>query len=143
MLLLPRKGVLAIAAVTDIAINGDRERVTAKSLTAHHRLPARHLEDVLQRLVREGILQGTRGPHGGYTLGREPRKITADDILRAIGALEDGTGPWERGSSVLLDKVVCPAIEEAENAFSKALSAITLDDLIRSAQTLRNGKRQR
>src|SRR2546430_9956757 len=105
MLLLPRKGVLAIAAVTDIALNADRERITAKTLTTRHRLPARHLEAVLHRLVREGILKGTRGPHGGYRLAKKPREITADDILRGAGAPEDGIASWGRRSSPLLDQV--------------------------------------
>src|SRR6516225_2050682 len=82
MQLLPRKGALAIAAVIDIAINARGRPVAAKSLATRHRLPPRHLEPVLQALVRHGILKGTRGPRGGYELAREQRRITADDILR-------------------------------------------------------------
>src|ERR1700724_2426888 len=74
---LPRKGILAIAAVVDIALN-DRERpVSAKTLAVRHGLPPRHLEPVLQALVRDGILKGTRGPRGGYALARESGRITA------------------------------------------------------------------
>ena len=62
MQLLPRKGALAIAAVIDIAINARGRPVAAKSLATRHRLPPRHLEPVLQALVRHGILKGTRGP---------------------------------------------------------------------------------
>ena len=56
-----------------------------------HELPARHLEPVLQALVRMGILKGIRGPRGGYELARERRRITADDILRAAGTIEDAS----------------------------------------------------
>src|SRR5207237_6895609 len=86
IMLLPRKGALAIAAVIDIALNARGRPVAAKALATRHRLPPRHLEPVLQALVRHGILKGTRGPRGGYELGRERRHISADDILRAGGA---------------------------------------------------------
>ncbi len=64
--------------------------VSAKALAARHKLPPRHLEPVLQALVRDGILRGVRGPHGGYELAREHRRISAEDILRAASTAEDG-----------------------------------------------------
>ena len=68
-------------------------RCRPKALAARHSLPARHLEPVLQALVRMGILKGIRGPRGGYELARERRRITADEILRAAGTIEDGGDP--------------------------------------------------
>ena len=93
MPLVPRKGLLAIAAVIDVAIHANSRPVSAKALAARHQLPPRHLEPVLQALVRDGILKGIRGPHGGYELGRERDRITADDILRAAITADDGRRP--------------------------------------------------
>jgi hypothetical protein len=73
MSLLPRKGLLAIAAVVDVALQTDGRPISAKTLTTRHGLPRRHLESVLQSLVRDGILKGIRGPQGGYELARERR----------------------------------------------------------------------
>src|SRR5882724_9182720 len=101
MPLLPRKGALAIAAVIDIAYNARGRPVAAKALAARHRLPPRHLEPVLQALVRHGILKGVRGPRGGYELARERGEISADDILRAAGTVEDPGAPPAAGSFVL------------------------------------------
>src|ERR1051326_3416071 len=101
MALLPRKGLLAIAAVIDVALHGRGQPVSAKALAARHALPARHLEPVLQALVREGILRGIRGPHGGYELARERKRITADDILRAAGTIEDVAETPNAGSPLL------------------------------------------
>jgi Rrf2 family transcriptional regulator, iron-sulfur cluster assembly transcription factor len=132
MLLLPRKGILAIAAVLDIAINARGKPVAAKALANRHRLPPRHLEPVLQALVREGILRGVRGPRGGYELARDEKEIGADEILRAAGTVEDhNDAPLT--DSTLLANIVVPALERAEEKFSEALSRITVADLARSA----------
>ena len=74
MSLLPRKGLLAIAAVVDVALQTEERPISAKTLATRHCLPPRHLESVLQSLVRVGILKGIRGPHGGYELARERQR---------------------------------------------------------------------
>src|SRR5262245_31769813 len=134
MPLLPRKGVLAIAAVIDIALNARYQPVQSKALARRLRLPPRHLETVLYSLVRYGILKGTRGLHGGYQLAREQDSITAGDILRA--AIEENFNGVAMANSSLLDKVVMPALTQAENAFSGALARITVEDLTHSAKGL-------
>jgi len=136
MPLVSRKSILAIAAVIDVAIHAQGRPVSAKALAARHRLPPRHLEPVLQALVRDGILKGVRGPHGGYELARERKRITAEDILRAAGSAEDAGEPPLPGSA-LVNGVVRPALVEAERAFSAALGRINIDDLAKQAQSLK------
>jgi Rrf2 family iron-sulfur cluster assembly transcriptional regulator len=136
MPLVSRKGILAIAAVIDVAIHADSRPVSAKALAARHKLPPRHLEPVLQALVRDGILKGVRGPHGGYELAREQKRITAENILRSAGSAdEDGEPPLP--ASTMVNGVVRPALVEAESAFSAALGRITVEDLAKQAQSLK------
>jgi Rrf2 family iron-sulfur cluster assembly transcriptional regulator len=137
MPLLSRKSLLAVAAVIDVALHGRERPVSAKALAARHGLPARHLEPVLQALVRMGILKGIRGPRGGYELARERKRITADEILRAAGTIEEGVDP-EIASSELLNQVVMPAMSQAEKTFAAALGRISLEDLVRKAEPLRD-----
>jgi Rrf2 family iron-sulfur cluster assembly transcriptional regulator len=136
MPLVSRKGILAIAAVIDVAIHALGRPVSAKALAARHKLPPRHLEPVLQALVRDGILKGIRGPHGGYELAREHKRITAEDILRTAGSAEDAADP-PLPASALACSVVRPALVEAERAFAAALSRINVEDLAKHAQALK------
>src|SRR6478752_5400154 len=136
MSLVSRKGALAITAVIDVAINARARPVSAKVLAARHRLPPRHLESVLQALVRDGILKGIRGPHGGYELGRERDRITADDILRAA-ITADEAEDLALPDSILLNEVVRPALVETERTFSTALGRINIDDMIKRAEMLK------
>ena len=80
MSFLPRKGLLAIAAVVDVALHGRERPVAARELAARHDLPARHLEPVLQALVHAGIFNSVRGPRGGYELARERKRISVAEF---------------------------------------------------------------
>ena len=110
--------------------------MSAKTIAARHKLPPRHLEPVLQALVRDGILKGIAGPHGGYELGRKGNQISADDILRAASAVEDGNELLSPGST-LVNEVVRPALAEIERTFSAALGRIVISDMIKLAEALK------
>ena len=118
---------------------GLQRRALCASPAARHHLPPRLLEPVLQALVRQGILRGTRGPRGGYELARDRRRITADDILRAARTVEHEGEPAVIDFP-LLREVFAPALAEAETAFSDALARISVEDLAHSATTLHEGQ---
>src|ERR1051325_10592825 len=134
MSFLPRKGLLAIAAVVDVALHGSERPVSARKLAARHHLPTRHLEPVLQALVHAGIFNGVRGPRGGYQLARERKRVSVADILRAAGSVTD-EGDVPAGSRVL-ELAVLPSLADAERAFASALSRLSLDEIVRRAEAL-------
>ncbi len=137
MSILPHKGLLAIAAVVDVALNARERPVSARKLAARHNLPPRHLEPVLQALVHEGLFHGSRGPRGGYELARERRRITVADILRAAGTVDAAEGASGEASRIL-NEVVLPAVADAERAFTPALAQLSRDELVRRAEPLRD-----
>ena len=136
MPLLPRKGLLAVAAVVDVALNARERPVSARKIAARHNLPSRHLEPVLQALVHEGIFHGVRGPRGGYQLARERKRISVADVLRAAGTVEDDDDA--AADSRILHGAVLPAIADAERAFAAALARLNIEDIARRAESLRD-----
>lgn len=132
MILLPRRCILAIAAVVDIAIHARPVPVAAKALAERHDLPPRHLETLLQSLVKNNILKGIRGPKGGYELARERRRITIGEIVRA--ALAE-TPEEERADikSALVSDVVAPLIAQASRELLAALDITSVEDVCQSA----------
>ncbi len=133
MILLSRRSLLAIAAVVDIALHARPNPVAAKHLAQRHDLPPRHLETMLQALVRAGILKGVRGPRGGYELALERRRITAGDIVRAAmnSTGEDSMPPVP--VSALVSEVIGPMVADAGKAFLERLDAVTVEELCRDA----------
>ena len=133
MVLLPRKGLLAIAAVVDVASQTTGRPISGKTLAARQGLPPRHLESLLQSLVRNRLLKGIRGPNGGYELACERNGVTVNDILRAAGI---GDEEEEELKSEIVTKVVLPVLSPAEQALGQALNQISLNDIVRYAELM-------
>ena len=136
MILLSRRGYLALAAVVDIAIHARPFPIAAKALAVRLELPPRHLEGLLQSLVHANILKGVRGPRGGYELARERRRITAASVLRAVSSENGGD---EAPHCRLVTQLVAPIVEAAGKAFLNELETITIDDICRRAEDLKLG----
>jgi Rrf2 family transcriptional regulator, iron-sulfur cluster assembly transcription factor len=134
MNLLSRRSVLAIAAVVDVALHSLSEPVSAKALAARHKLPPRHLETLLQGLVHANIFRGVRGPHGGYQLARERQRITVGAIVRIAMSLSTADPEDLAANSVLLERVIDPAVRRAGETFLANLDAITVEQMCDTAE---------
>ena len=122
--------------VVDVALQKDGRRISSKILAARHGLSPRHLELVLQSLVRNRILKSIRGPRGGYELARDRSGVTANDILRAASTGQDEGEDEDEPTSEIITKVVLPVLSVVEQAFGQALSQINLDDMVRYAESM-------
>jgi Rrf2 family protein len=63
----------------------------AKDLAEQAELPAPYLSKVLQHLARAGILESSRGPHGGFRLLRPAETITVAEVVEVLNTLDTGT----------------------------------------------------
>jgi Rrf2 family protein len=135
MLRLSRKTLLALEAVIDIAFNARPEPVQAKEITARQGVPQRYLEQVMQQLVRAGILKGVRGPRGGYRLARERRRISVGDVVRVAESIEDTEEEKVRPRSDLGLRIVAPLIQSLQDDVMTRLDSVSIEDLCQRART--------
>lgn len=135
MLKLSRKTQLALEAVIDIAFNARPEPVQAKEITARQGVPQRYLEQVMQQLVRAGILKGVRGPRGGYRLAKERRRITVGEVVRVAESIDDGENDGPDGRSDLGARIVTPLIQSLQEELMTRLDAISIEDLCQRARS--------
>ncbi|HVP84705.1 MAG TPA: Rrf2 family transcriptional regulator [Rhizomicrobium sp.] len=135
MLKLSRKTQLALEAVIDIAFNARPEPVQAKEITSRQGVPQRYLEQVMQQLVRAGILKGVRGPRGGYRLAKERRRITVGEVVRVAESAEDEEDGELNGRSDLGARIVTPLIQSLQDEVMTRLDAISIEDLCQRARS--------
>ena len=57
---------------------------SAKEIADHYGIPLPLLSKILQKLTREGLLVSEHGTNGGYRLARDPRLISALEVIRVI-----------------------------------------------------------
>jgi Rrf2 family protein len=132
---ISKKMAFALQAVVDIAYNAGAAPVQSKEITRRQQIPQRYLEQVMQQLVRAGVLKGVRGPRGGYRLARERRRISLGDIARVVSEVERGEDQAEAlADSELGLRVVRPLCQELEEELMRRLDDITIEDLCRRAR---------
>ena len=130
-----KKLILALEAVIDIAFHSGPEPVQSHDIARRLILPRRYLEQIMQQLVRAGILRGVRGPRGGYRLARERNHISVGHVVRVVRGIEELPAQEEFGSaSELGRRVVGPFWTNTEHELMTRLDRITVDDLCRRAE---------
>jgi Rrf2 family protein len=83
MLRLTKKtdyGLIALKHLTGIRPSS----ASAKEIADRYGVPVPVLSKVLQKLTRAGFLVSEHGTNGGYRLGRDPRTISALEVIRTI-----------------------------------------------------------
>ena len=133
MLRLSRKTLLALEAVIDIAFNARPEPVQAKEITARQGVPQRYLEQVMQQLVRAGVLKGVRGPRGGYRLARERRRISVGDVVRVAESIEDDEEKHVPRSE-LGQRIVAPFVVSLQDELMTRLDSVSIEELCQRAR---------
>ena len=112
--------------------------LSARILAERLCVPRRSLDQVLFALAGNGILRGVRGGYGGYELALCAHLITVYDVLLTTRSIEGIASPDPGGDNLseLVEKVVLPAVAQAEQTLAADLKSITIDDLIQSSRNL-------
>lgn len=83
---LTTKGRFAVTAMLDIALHDPKEYVPIAAIGERRHLSAAYLEQIFGKLRRAGLIEGVRGPSGGYRLSRPAGEISVAQILEAVDA---------------------------------------------------------
>jgi len=58
--------------------------ISLKAIAEAEGLPLAYLERIVALLKKAGIVESTRGAHGGYRLARDPEQLTMDEVIVAL-----------------------------------------------------------
>lgn len=79
----------AIRAVTYLAMNEDGDKkIGIKEISKTLDIPSPFLGKILQVLAKQKMLKSTKGPHGGFSLGRNAEEISLLDIVEIVDGLD-------------------------------------------------------
>ena len=129
-----------IRAVTYIASKSKYNvKIGIKQISEDLKLPTPFLAKILQQLAKQKILSSSKGPHGGFSLLRDPREITLLDIIATIDGndlLENCIIHNTTCSCVGEENLICPIHDEYSKiraSFVRLFGKKTIASLVRSA----------
>lgn len=88
---LTTKGRFAVTAMIDLALRQASGPVTLAAISQRQHISLSYLEQLFGKLRRHDLVESTRGPGGGYTLGRKAGDITVADIIVSVDEPIDAT----------------------------------------------------
>ena len=88
---LTTKGRFAVTAMIDLALRQQSGPVTLAAISQRQQISLSYLEQLFGKLRRHQLVESTRGPGGGYTLGRKADDISVADIILSVDEPLDAT----------------------------------------------------
>ena len=88
---LTTKGRFAVTAMIDLGLRQNNGPVTLAAISQRQQISLSYLEQLFGKLRRHELVESTRGPGGGYTLGRKASEITVADIIVSVDEPIDAT----------------------------------------------------
>jgi Rrf2 family transcriptional regulator, iron-sulfur cluster assembly transcription factor len=89
---LTTKGRFAVTAMIDLAMRSGNGPVALAAISQRQQISLSYLEQLFGKLRRNELVESTRGPGGGYALGRAADQITVAHIITAVDEPIDATG---------------------------------------------------
>jgi len=116
-------------AILELAANGGRGALQSAEIARRQGIPGPFLDQVLMTLRRAGMVNSTRGPHGGHVLARRPEDIRLDEVIDSLegNGREGRQDDANNGDS----RVLAQVSEKAEQAAREVFAAHTLADCLR------------
>ena len=125
------KAEYGVRLLIQLGRQGGAAPVSLKAVAEAEDLPLAYLERIAALLKRSGLVQATRGAHGGYVLARPPAEITMDQVVLA---LEGAIAPMDCFFDDRDGRVLCSHHADGEHCATKLLWTRVQVGVIRSLQ---------
>jgi len=128
---LSTKGRYGTRLMLDLAIHYGQGLVFLKHIAHRQEISEKYLGQLIIPLKNAGLIQSSRGAHGGYSLSRDPASITLKEVIEAVeGSLSlvecvDKPGICSKSASCINREVWAKLSED----MTHTLESITLREL--------------
>ncbi len=124
----------------DLALHYGEGPVSLKNVAERQGISEHYLEQLISGLRKAGLVKSVRGAQGGYTLAKEPNKITVGDVIRVLEgpiAPVDCVAEEDPEFCQKAENCVTKGIwEKVRDSIAGVLDAITLEDMLKDAEKL-------
>lgn len=117
----------AVMAMMALALHTGSKVLRLSNLAKEQGISLSYMEQLFYHLRHAGLVEGIRGPGGGYRLGRPAAYITVADIIDAIELAEDGAEPERKTNPASEVADILNTLDEQIHYF---LERISLESLV-------------
>ena len=128
MLKLTKKADYGLIAMKHLAEHAGTTS-NAKEIAETYGIPAELLAKILQRMVKAKLLVSQHGTNGGYALARDPRTISAFDVIKAIDGPLFITSCFKGECNQTPTCTVREPLRKVNESIEEVLSKLTLWDI--------------
>jgi len=127
------KGRYALRMLLDLAEHQGDGYIALKDIAQRQGVSKKYLEQIVPILNRAEVLRTNRGFQGGYRLAKQPKELTAGDVLRIT---EGSLSPVACAEQDVIDcprSADCPTLplwRGLNKVINEYLDSVTLQDLI-------------
>lgn len=122
----------AINAMIELALDENYGPISLIELSRTQCVSVSYLEILFSKLRKAGLVEATRGPGGGYSLGAQGAQISIADIVSVVDGETPAAKPPEPVGKELAMPDMTQDLWDGFNATTRAfLQSITLSDLAR------------
>ena len=125
---LSTRGRFAITAMIDLALREKGYPVPLSDLALRHGISLSYLEQVFAKLRHSSLVESTRGPGGGYSLGFRGDSITVADIIGAIDEAGEAQGARKVRVGVIDTQALWDSLNTAVFEHMKTITLRSLAD---------------
>ncbi len=132
---LTTKGRYAVTAMLDLALHSDQGPVSLAEIAERQGISLSYLEQLFARLRKRKLVSSTRGPGGGYRLGRDARQIDIAGVITAVDERIDTTACGGLGNCNGDKRCITHQLwQDLSNSIHDYLSGISLQELVDRAR---------
>ena len=84
MMKLSTKGRYGARLMLDLALHYGKGSLLLKDVAKRQEISEKYLGHLILPLKAAGLINATRGAHGGYTLAKAPENITLREVIQAV-----------------------------------------------------------
>jgi len=84
MFSISSKGTYGIAAMLELAANYGSGLLHLKDIAQRRNIPKHYLVQLLNRLLKSGLVRSVRGNKGGYELNNDPAKVSLLQVMEML-----------------------------------------------------------
>lgn len=140
---LTTKGRYAVTAMLDLALHDEYQPVTLADIAERQGISLSYLEQLFAQLRKRGLVISTRGPGGGYRLGRSGKNIAIADVITAVDESVDATRCGGKENCQGEERCLTHDLwQDLSQQIHEFLSEIDLSELVERRRVREVAKRQ-